>query len=157
MTADAPHDIAKDVERAILPVLERDGFEIVLCEFVARQKILRLFIDHERGVTVDDCATVSRMVSDLLDAEGVSDRISGRYHLEVSSPGLDRPLVKPAHFARFVGRRVQVTTEVLVEGRRNFSGELVAANEQEFEVVVDARRYAIAYGRVARAKLVPEL
>ncbi len=140
-----------------MPVLERDGFELVLCEYVPRQKVLRLFIDTARGVTVDDCADVSRLVSDLLDAEGISDHIDGRFHLEVSSPGLDRPLCKPRDFQRFVGKRAQVTTSALIEGRRNFAGELVAADDEQFVITVDGRRYAIAYARVDRAKLVPEL
>jgi ribosome maturation factor RimP len=150
--------LAQDVEQAVLPVLARDGYELVQVEYVPRQRVLRLFVDHvARSITVDDCARISHVVGDLLDAEGLSDKIPGRYHLEVSSPGLDRPLVKPRDFARFVGKRAQVTTHELTDGRRNFTGELAAADEQGFRIVVDGQPYSIAYAQVAKAKLVPEL
>ena len=90
--------------------------------FFDDSRILRLYIDRldSEGVTIDDCTTVSRLVSDSLDAEGFSDQIRGRYNLEVSSPGLDRPLVKPVHFQRFVGEVVKAAAHVGVNGRKRF-------------------------------------
>jgi ribosome maturation factor RimP len=149
--------IADRVEKAIQPVLEGEGFETVLVEYVARSRILRLYVDHADGITVDDCGRVSRLVGDLLDAEGLSDEIEGRYTLEVSSPGLDRPLVRPAHFKRFVGRKIRVTTQVAQEGRRKLTGELATADDEGIRLVSEGRSYAIAYGTIARARLVPEL
>ena len=94
----------------------------MLAEFFDDSRILRLYIDRldSEGVTIDDCTTVSRLVSDSLDAEGFSDQIRGRYNLEVSSPGLDRPLVKPVHFQRFVGEVVKAAAHVGVNGRKRF-------------------------------------
>jgi ribosome maturation factor RimP len=151
-------DIPTQVEQAVTPVLARDGYELVLIEYVPRSAILRLYIDREGGVTIDDCQKVSHTVGDLLDAEGISDRIPGRYHLEVSSPGLDRPLVKPRDFQRFAGQAVNVTTrEPLEGGRKNFKGQLAQAGDRECQVVVDGTSYTIPYDVIARAKLVPEL
>ncbi len=151
-------DIPTQVEQAVTPVLAAAGYELVLIEYVPRGAVLRLYIDREGGVTVDDCAKVSQTVGDLLDAEGISDRIPGRYHLEVSSPGLDRPLVKPRAFQRFAGQEVTVTTrEPLAGGRKNFKGQLAQAGERDCQVVVDGTPYVIPYDVIARAKLVPEL
>ena len=151
-------NIPSQVEQAVAPVLARDGYELVLCEYVPRSAILRLFIDREGGVTIDDCSRVSQIVGDLLDAEGISDRIPGRYHLEVSSPGLDRPLVRPRDFQRFAGHEITVTTrEPLEGGRKNFKGSLAQAGERDCQVVVDGHAYTIPYDVIARAKLVPEL
>ena len=79
--------IVKQVEEAIEPVLEADGFELVMLEYVTGQRILRIFIDKEEGVSLDDCVDVSRLVGDILDGEGLSDQIDGKFRLEVSSPG----------------------------------------------------------------------
>lgn len=154
------------IERAILPVLARDGYELVLTEFSSRSKVLRLFIDKEAGaevtvdgssgVTLEDCQRVSRLVSDMMDAEGISDGIDGRFTLEVSSPGLDRPLVKPKDFQRFVGRQVKVDTREMIEGRRKFSGALTAADDQAIKLDVDGKPWTLAYDVIERARLVPE-
>jgi ribosome maturation factor RimP len=152
--------ISREVEHAVSPVLEREGYELVLVEFIPRQHIVRLYVDREGGVSVEDCARVSHVVGDVLDAEGISDKIPGRYHLEVSSPGLDRPLVKPKDFRRFVGHQVNVTTREPVDGesgRKRFHAELAAADEREVRLVADGKTYVIAYELILRAKLVPEL
>jgi ribosome maturation factor RimP len=151
-------NIPGQVEQAVTPVLEREGFELVMVEYIPRGAVLRLFIDREGGVTIDDCVHVSQVLGDLLDAEGISERIPGRYHLEVSSPGLDRPLVKPRDFARFIGREVSLTTrEPLEGGRRNFKGALAAALDRHVQLVIDGVTHDIPYDAIARAKLVPEL
>lgn len=151
--------IAERVDQAVGPPLLCEGFEVVLVEFVPRSRILRLYIDHEAGVSVDDCGRVSLLVGDILDGEGLSDEIEGRYTLEVSSPGLDRPLVRPAHFQRFVGRRVRVTTHVAQgeDGQRKLTGELAAADDQGIRVLIDGHPKDISYGTIARARLVPEI
>lgn len=153
-----PSDIAAQVEAAVIPLLERQGFELVLLEYVPRQKVLRLFIDQPNGVTIDDCSKVSRLVGDLLDAEGVSERIEGHYNLEVSSPGLDRPLVKAKDFQRFVGKRVNIQTREMVQNRKKFpNGELLAADEEGVRVKVDNVTYDVAYGMIDKARLIPDL
>lgn len=150
-------DIAAQVEAAVTPLLARQGFELVLLEYIPRQKVLRLFIDQPSGVTIDDCSKVSRLVSDMLDAEGLSERIEGHYNLEVSSPGLDRPLVKPADFQRFVGKRVNIQTREMVQNRKKFpNGELLAADDVGVRVKVDNVTYDVAYGIIDKARLVPE-
>jgi ribosome maturation factor RimP len=154
--------IAKRVEDAISPLLAHDGYDVVLVEYVPRAKVLRLFIDRDGGVTLDDCTRVSHRVGDLLDAEGLTEGtggIDGQYTLEVSSPGLDRPLVRPAHFQRFVGHEVQVATRepVAAAGRRKLTGKLVAADERSICVESEGQPYTLAYDAIERARLVPQL
>ncbi len=149
-------ELREQVEQAITPLLSRHGYEIVLIEIIARSHVLRLYVDREGGVSIDDCSTVSHMVGDLLDAEGFSDRISGSYELEVSSPGLDRPLVKPAHFQKVLGKQVRITTFEPISGRRKFMGKLVAADDAAAQIEVDGQVYAIPHKGIASARLVPE-
>lgn len=148
------------LEAVIVPVLQGDGYDLVLLEYAPRSKVLRLFIDHENGITLDDCSRVSRLVGDLLDAEGLVDGpqgIDGQYTLEVSSPGLDRPLVRPAHFQRFVGKQIQLATRQPEGGRRKFVAKLVAADDQEIQVEDEGKPSTIPYDTIERARLVPEL
>jgi ribosome maturation factor RimP len=113
---------------------------------------LRVYIDSPRGVNVDDCARVSRQLSALLDVE---DPLPGQYTLEVSSPGLDRPLVKPEDFRRFVGETVKVKMQQPVLGRRNFSGRLVEVAADHVVVEVDKEIFNLAFDDMERARLVP--
>ncbi len=147
--------IAQEVERLAEPLLSRQGYELVLVEYVPRSHVLRLFIDHPHGITLNDCTGVSRLVGDVLDAEGLSDRITSRYTLEVSSPGLDRPLVKPEHFQRFVGREVQLSVSPH-QGRHKLRGKLTEANALGVTVVEDGQTHHFPYSTIERAKLVPE-
>ena len=136
-----------------------------MLEHVAHGQILRIYIDHEGGVSLDHCSEVSRLVGDLLDAEGMVEGaggISGAYTLEVSSPGLDRPLVRPQDFERFAGRQVHLSTRTaLVDamnptGRKKFHGKLVAAGEASVELDVDGHIYTLLYSAIDKARLVPE-
>ena len=107
------------------PLADSEGMEIVDIEFRHEGsrggRVLRLYLDKEGGPNVEDLSRVSRQLSELLDAE---DTIDGAYTLEVSSPGINRPLKKPEHFARFVGKRIRVRTRDLIDGRRSFLGIL---------------------------------
>lgn len=105
------------------PVVESVGYELVHVEFVqGPDAVLRIYIDAPGGIELDDCGKVSREVSAVLDVE---DPLPGAYHLEVSSPGLDRPLTKPEHFERFAGEKVKLTLhEARDGGRRKFTGTL---------------------------------
>jgi len=108
---------------------------------------LRLFIDHPDGVGIDLCERVTMQVRDLL-----SD-----YALEVSSPGLDRPLVKPEHFARFVGRPARIRTGRPLDGRRSFTGRLTAADAETVSIESEGETIEIPFGLISRSNLVPEL
>ncbi len=107
----------------LAPCVEAMGYELADLELKRenRGQVLRLFIDQESGIALDDCERVSGQVSALLDVE---DPIQGHYSLEVSSPGLDRKLAKPEHFDRFAGRRVRIRMHSGQNGSRNFSGTL---------------------------------
>lgn len=107
---------------------------------------LRLYIDHPEGVDLGDCERVTSHLRDLLES----------YSLEVSSPGLDRPLTKPDHFRRFLGHRVKVRTADAIEGRHNFTGTLTAADERSVCVDPGSGAVEIPLDRVRRSNLVPE-
>ena len=119
--------------------------EVLLVEEAGAGR-LRLFIDHPKGVDLALCERVTRQLSDLLE----------RYSLEVSSPGPARPLVKPDHFRRFVGRRVKVRTRSDHEGRKSFTGELVGATDDQVTVAADDGVVSIPYSDINRSNLVEE-
>ena len=139
----------------IEPLLGNLGYELVDLEFSGGRGsgTLRVFIDRSTGVGIEDCERVSREVSALLD---VHDPIPTAYRLEVSTPGLDRLLRTPAHFARYSGARVEVELVAPRDGRRRYTGRLVHSNGAGFELTVDGVQVVFDYGEVFRARLVPE-
>jgi len=132
------------------------GYELVAVELIGSgaDRTLRVYIDGSQGITVEDCAKVSRQVSAVLDVE---DPISGSYMLEVSSPGLDRPLVRAEDFQRFRGSLVKVKAREAVLGRKNFTGVLSEAGADSIVVEVDGEPYELALANIERARLVPDL
>lgn len=142
--------------------LARRAAELAGCELVqaelcgsGHRTILRVTIDKPGGVGVQDCQRVSHELSVILDVE---DPISGSYALEVSSPGLDRPLVKPEDYRRFAGRRVRLKTFGPIEGRRNFSGRLDGLDGEAVRLTLeDQRGISIPLGQVAKARLEADL
>jgi ribosome maturation factor RimP len=136
------------------PVLKEIGYELVEVEFVpgAGGGTLRIFIDHPEGIDVEDCADASHALSDLLDA---NDPLPGAYSLEVSSPGLDRILRTPEHFARFVDSRVKVELKVARDGRRRYTGMLRRADGESVELEVDNFFVSIKLAEIGRARLAP--
>ena len=133
------------------PLLGRLGYELVELEYgAAARSTLRIFIDREGGVGLDDCERVSREVSAQLDA---ADPIPGAYTLEVSSPGFDRVLRTSAHFGRFVGRRVFVELKEPRAGRRRYTGTLLAVDEAGIALEVDRERVALSYAEIGKARL----
>lgn len=144
------------VNESVSSVLEAEGYDLILVEFVQRSRILRLYVDSEGGITLDDCTRVSHLVGDVLDAEAVDGSLKGQYTLEVSSPGLDRPLTRPKDFKRFVGSRTKLTTKEPTAGRHKFTGELLSATDSTIQIDVDGQSVEIAYGLIDRARLVPE-
>lgn len=155
MGASESSGIAERITEAVTPIVGHEGYELILVEYVPHGRVLRVYIDREGGIGIDDCSRVSRVISDVLDAEGISDRIDGRYTLEVSSPGLDRPLVKPRDFQRFIGQQAQVGTREPQVGRRKFTGELVAADDHTVQMRVDGQLVALPFMSIEKARLVP--
>ncbi|QEP43638.1 ribosome maturation factor RimP [Ectothiorhodospiraceae bacterium BW-2] len=125
----------KNIEQLLAPSITALGFEMwgVLLLSQGRHSVLRVFIDSPDGITVDDCATVSRQLSAVLDVE---DPIRGDYTLEVSSPGLDRPLFTPAQVERYCGQTVSVRLRQMVSGRRKFQG-VVTRVESDGSIALD--------------------
>jgi ribosome maturation factor RimP len=116
--------------------------------------LLRIYIDTEAGVTVDDCTKVSRQVSAMLDVE---DPIQGHYTLEVSSPGLDRPLFEIAHYQKFVGRELKIRLYTPLDGRRNFVGTLLRVEEATITLLVEQTEVEMSFSDIEKAKLIPDL
>jgi len=146
--------------RLLEPEVEALGYELIELEYHAHRGggLLRLYIDRPGstgpdGVTVDDCGLVSRRVSDVLDG---SDPIRGEYTLEVSSPGFDRPLRTPAHYARFQGSRVHVESRLPRDGRRRWTGALTSVGETGIGLDVDGRPVELGFSEIKTARIVPE-
>lgn len=135
------------------PAVEEVGVELLGIEFVSAGKhsILRLFIDHENGIDVDNCADVSRQVGALLDVE---DPISTEYNLEVSSPGLDRPLFTLEHYQAVIGETVNVRLSLPLNGRRKFKGKLNAIENDILVVTVDNEEFELVFSNVDKGNLV---
>gem|GEM_PF-16927 len=138
----------------IEPAVSSLGFEFVGAEYLpsGKHSVLRIYIDHENGVTLDDCAKVSHQVSGILDVE---DIIRGQYNLEVSSPGLDRPLFTKAHFQKFVGSQVKLVLAVAVDGRRKFQGILEQFDGVNVVLDVDGSTVELPFENIDRANLIP--
>jgi len=141
--------------RALLesPV-ESLGYELVHVELSSQgnNSILRVYIDAPGGILVEDCETVSRQLSAVLDVE---DPLNSSYFLEVSSPGLDRPLVKPEHFRKFVGDKARIVMTTHILGRRRFTGQMVEAGTEAVVLEVDGESYELPYKDMESAQLEP--
>ncbi len=133
--------IQADIETRLAEV--EPDVEVLLAEVVGG-KLVRLFIDHPDGVTLDLCEQVSYDLAELRE----------RYALEVSSPGSRRPLTKPPHFRRYLGRRATVRTRERHDDRRSFTGELVGASDDEVTIAADTGVVSIAYADITRSNLV---
>ncbi|HEV3008691.1 MAG TPA: ribosome maturation factor RimP [Burkholderiales bacterium] len=148
------------LENVVQPVVTGMGYELVDVQASNGGRLLRLFIDKPGGVGLEDCAAVSRQLSRVFEVEGIDYE-----RLEVSSPGLDRPLRKGADFARFAGHKAEVRMRTPdATGRRRFVGVLRGADEGRVEIEIEAqgqeldgRTVALALEDVDRARLVPEL
>jgi len=140
----------------IRPAVEETGKNLLGIEYISagNNSVLRLFIDHENGINVDDCAEVSRQVGAILDVE---DPISSEYSLEVSSPGVDKPLFEMAHFQSVIGETVNIKLSMPLNGRRKFKGTLVAIENETLIVEVDGTDYEIVINNVDKANLVARL
>ena len=140
----------------VSPAIADMGLECLGVEYSPSfgNSLVRVYIDAaDRAITVDDCEVVSRQVSALFD---VNDPIQGRYTLEVSSPGLDRPLYSPRHFERFIGHEAKLELNLPLNGRRRFQGPIRAVQGETIVIEQDGVAVDIAHGNVHKAKLVPD-
>lgn len=135
------------------PTVEGLGYELVGVEFDGSQRVLRVYIDSEQGITLDDCTKVSYQVSGVLDVE---DPISGRYQLEISSPGLDRPLYTLAHYERFKGEMARLQLTRLIEGRRKIKARLAGVDGGDVLLQDGETTLRIPFESIEKARLAPE-
>ena len=140
------------VEAMVLPFLDENGFELVDIEYVKEGSnwYLRIFVDKDGGIDIDECVRVSEFVSEKLDEE---EPISGMYFLEVSSPGAERPLKKPADYHKAIGKNVFVTTYEPIQKLKEFEGELVSFTGDELTVKIKNKSYTLPFEKVASARL----
>lgn len=144
----------EELQALLAPVVVALGYECWGIEFSAqgRHSMLRVYIDKEGGVQVDDCAIVSRQISGVLDVE---DPISVEYTLEVSSPGMERPLFTLDQFAKFAGEQVKIKLRSPFEGRRNFQGLLRGVEEQDVVVQVEDHEFLLPIDMIDKANIIP--
>jgi ribosome maturation factor RimP len=156
MSGIASESIAEQVRRLLEPIIVREGFELVEVEWAREGAawVLRLYLDRPGGVNVDQCQELSRTVEPVLDVE---DFIEPTYSLEVSSPGVNRPLRKPADFERFAGQRAHVKTYGPIDTpggpRKNWTGTLRGFKEGAVEIEVDGVLQRVPHERIAKANL----
>ena len=147
----------QDLSALFEPVIETMGYELVGIEFQAGggHGTLRVYVDRDGGVSLDDCAAISHQISGILDVE---EPIQQAYDLEISSPGIDRPLFKLADYERFVGQTAKIKLAVAQLGRKNFTGRLHGVAEPKLvQIEVDGEMFDLPFADIARANLVGEL
>ena len=138
------------------PTVEALGFELWGIEHISqgRHSVLRVYIDSENGIGVEDCAAVSQQVSAILDVE---DPITGEYTLEVSSPGMDRLLFKLEQFTGYIGEQIELRLRTPFEGRRKFKGVLKGIEGEDVVVQVDDHEYLLPYSAIDKARVEPRI
>ncbi len=144
------------LQELLSPSVAALGYELLGCIYVpqGRRTILRIYIDKQEGVTIADCERVSRQLAAVLDVE---DPIMGSYSLEVSSPGIDRPLFTREQFQRFVGSKVNIKLHAAIDNRRQFKGQLVNVIEDNVVVNVDGTEFTLPLTNIAKANLLADV
>lgn len=147
--------LAERVESLVAPEALRRGFEVVAVEIAGghHQPIVRIFVDREGGIDLDAICEANKWISEVLDNDG---HLASRYTLEVSSPGIDRPLTRPEHFDRFVGENASIKTSP-IDGRSHFTGTLLGREDTELLVDVEGTTFRIPLESVQKARLKPEV
>ncbi|MBL1321272.1 MAG: ribosome maturation factor RimP [Methylophaga sp.] len=145
--------ISDQIEQLIEVPIETLGYELVGVEHIKNgsNTVLRIYIDSQQGISIEDCERVSHQVSGILEVE---EPIASAYSLEVSSPGFDRPLFKEQDFVRFAGSEVKITMKLPVQGRRNFKGSLQGVSEGSILIEVDGEVYELPLTKLSKARLV---
>ena len=133
------------------PIVAEEGCEVleVQATLEDQQRILRIYIDKTGGVTLEDCSRVSSAIEDIIE---VKEFLSGRYRLEVSSPGSERPLRTKGHFEKALGKVVRLVTKEKIKGRGNFKGILEEVTDSQIAVTVDNEKYEIPLGEIKKAR-----
>lgn len=144
------------LRQLIEPAVTALGYELVGVEYAAqgRGSTLRVYIDSANGISAADCQRVSHQVSGVLDVE---DPIKGHYALEISSPGLDRPLFTLEQFEQFVGHKIKLRLNVPLDGQRNFVGLLLGVNDAHVTIKEDDKDFSLPVDNIDKARLVPEI
>ncbi len=148
-------NLIAQVSQWVESIIADSPIELVDVEYVKEPHgwVLRVYLDKPGGIDVEDCRSVSEVLSDILDEE---DPIPGPYSLEVSSPGLERPLKKESDYVRFAGRLVNIRTYAAVEGRKNFQGTLMGLEDGQVLVDLDGQQISIPLDKIAKARLAVE-
>ncbi|MCR9106729.1 MAG: ribosome maturation factor RimP [Gammaproteobacteria bacterium] len=146
--------MARDQKIAALlaPTVEALGFDLWGVEYLSqgRHSLIRVYIEHPNGISVDDCASVSEQVSGVLDVE---DPISGEYTLEVSSPGVDRPLFRLGQYPAYVGETIELRLRSAFDGKRKFKGVLTGLEGDDVVIQVDDHEYLLPYDTIEKARV----
>jgi len=146
----------KTIEQTVAKALEACGVELVdlVIQNQGKKKLLQFFVDKVGGVTLDDCGELTDKIDSVLEMENL---IEGAYILEVSSPGVNRVLKKPAHFKQFLTQRVKITLKVPLEGRGFFTGVIAQADDEGFTLDDGTNQFRFAYDNIKKANLDPVL
>jgi len=149
--------VAKEslLNELLAPVVESMGYTFWGLEYLSQGKdtVLRVFIDHENGINVDDCASVSRQISSVMDVE---DPITQIYNLEVSSPGMDRPIFTLEQYTSLAGNIIDVRLRMAFDGRRKFKGQLIGVEQEDIVLRVDDNEYLLPIELIEKANVVPQ-
>jgi ribosome maturation factor RimP len=137
------------------PTVEMLGFELIGVEFIraGKHSTLRVYIDHENGILVDDCSKVSHQIGAIMDVE---DPISTEYFLEVSSPGMERPLFKVSHYQAYCGSEIKVQLQMAINGRRKIKGIIQKVDGDMITLTIDGKDEVLAYSNIQKANIVPK-
>lgn len=146
------------LQERLAKLISSMGYELIGCEIhpLGRQMVFRVFIDKENGVTLNDCSQISRQVSAMLDIE---DPIQGRYSLEISSPGIDRPLFEIEHYRKYVGNRVKIRLHSAINQHRQYSGILLRVEGEDITLLIEDSKQEVKlpFSAIDKANLVGEI
>ncbi|STX30076.1 NusA-like protein [Legionella beliardensis] len=147
--------IRKDIQELIEPLVNQLGYVLWGCEYLLQGKhsLLRIYIDKENGVNITDCERVSRQVSALLDVE---DPIQGHYSLEISSPGIPRPLFDREHYRQYIGSDVMLKLHKPINGKRKIKGIIQSVTNDAFTLKVNDEQYEVQFSQIVKANLIGE-
>lgn len=143
------------IQAIIEPAVAILGYELVGCELIrqGRRSLLRVFLDSPNGITIDDCERASRQIAAVMDVE---DPITGEYDLEVSSPGMERPLFTLEHYQRFIGSKARIKLQIPQNGRRNYLGVITGVEAENIIVEGDGQRWELPFALIEKANLEPD-